>query len=65
MVNCTGAGDCLLATVAALTLHGIDMEEAVQIGMKAASVTIQSDKSVSKELNEDWLSEQLLLLSNK
>ena len=52
MVNCTGAGDCLLATVAALRLQGsretLGMETCVRIGMRAASMTIQSDLAVSK-----------------
>ena len=56
MVNCTGAGDCLLATVAALRLQGmVDMEKAVGIGMKAASLTIQSEMAVSTQLDREWL----------
>jgi sugar/nucleoside kinase (ribokinase family) len=63
MVNCTGAGDCLLATVAALRLQGsretLGMETCVRIGMRAASMTIQSDLAVSVDLNEEWLLKQL------
>ena len=58
MENCTGAGDCLLATMAAVYVESGDsfnMENAVQIGMDAARLTIQSTKPVSELLTKEWL----------
>ena len=59
MVNCTGAGDCLLATVAAASMRGVDMENAVRIGMSAASLTILDEVAVSPLLTRDWLESEL------
>jgi sugar/nucleoside kinase (ribokinase family) len=55
MVSCTGAGDCLLATVAAASMRGVDMVDAVRIGMFAASLTILDNVAVSPLLTRDWL----------
>ena len=53
MVNCTGAGDTLVGG----TLHGLSMGkdtyESVKIGMKAASMSIESEAPVSPLIRYD------------
>jgi len=62
MENCTGAGDCQLATMAAVRHqwgHSITMSNAVSIGMAAASLTIQSPRPVSTKLDRAWLQQKV------
>ncbi len=58
MVNCTGAGDCLVGTAAACVLlfPDLHLHRAVELGMHAAKLTIASADAVSKELSTEWIS---------
>jgi pfkB family carbohydrate kinase len=42
LVDCTGAGDCLAAGLAHALAAGATLEEAVQLGMRCARVSIES-----------------------
>ena len=53
MENATGAGDSFLAGYLALTLQNKSIDEKVSFAIGCAVKTVQSEATVSKELNED------------
>jgi pseudouridine kinase len=61
IVDFTGAGDALTASVIFALLHGIPIEEAVRLGVAAAALTLRSRETVSPELSLERLYEQLVI----
>ena len=58
MVNCTGAGDTLVAGTVAALCQGRDMGTALQYGMGAARATIRSASAVAPDLSPtSWQAE--------
>jgi len=51
IVSTTGAGDSFAAGFIAATVRGAPMDEAVALGLKAASLTLQSEKAISPLLH--------------
>ena len=47
VVDCTGAGDTLVAGAVGASLRGLPMLECVRAGMRAATRTLQSESSVA------------------
>lgn len=58
----TGAGDSLVAGVIYGLNHGFDLKTACQYGMTCSYLTLQSEQTVSEELNEKKLHETYQLL---
>lgn len=52
VANTTGAGDSFLAAVIWAYLKGFDIEDSAKAGLSAASITIGSDMTVSKDITE-------------
>jgi pseudouridine kinase len=59
IVDPTGAGDALAATVIYGLTNNIPLAEAVQLGQIAATVTLQSPETVAPELTLEYLYAQL------
>ena len=55
IVDSTGAGDALTAAVIFGMLQGIDIGESVQLGLRAAALTLRSPETVVPELSLDRL----------
>ncbi len=56
----TGAGDALLATVIFALMNEIPTDEAVRLGVTAASLTLRSQDSVVADLSLEMLYDQLI-----
>lgn len=52
IVDTTGAGDSVTAALAVGVSAGMDFEESVRLGMKAAAITMASTRAVAPELAE-------------
>ena len=61
IVDATGASDALTATVIYALLHGIPTDEAVRLGVSAASLTLASSDTVRQDLSLESLYAQLVL----
>jgi pseudouridine kinase len=61
VIDATGAGDALTAGVIFGLLNGISIDEAVRLGVSAATLTIQSSESVLPELTQELLYDQLII----
>ncbi len=61
VVDLTGAGDALTASVVFGLLHGLPVAEAVRLGTFAAALTLQSRETVSPTLSLDRLYDQLVI----
>jgi pseudouridine kinase len=59
IVDPTGAGDALAATVIYGLTHNIPLAESVQLGQIAATVTLKSPETVAPDLSLDYLYAQL------
>jgi pseudouridine kinase len=59
VVDPTGAGDALAATVIYGLTHNIPLAESVQLGQIAATVTLKSPETVTPDLSLDYLYAQL------
>ncbi|HEX6292450.1 MAG TPA: carbohydrate kinase family protein [Herpetosiphonaceae bacterium] len=59
IVDPTGAGDALAATVIYGLTHHIPLAESVQLGQIAATVTLKSPETVAPEISLDYLYAQL------
>ncbi|MBV9792189.1 MAG: carbohydrate kinase family protein [Chloroflexi bacterium] len=59
IVDPTGAGDALAATVIYGLTHNIPLAESVQLGQIAATVTLKSPETVTPDLSLDYLYAQL------
>jgi pseudouridine kinase len=55
----TGAGDALTATVIFALLNGIPLDEAVRLGLSAAALTLRTRGTVSPDLSLELLYDQL------
>jgi pseudouridine kinase len=55
----TGAGDALTAAVMFALLNGIPTDEAVRLGLAAASVTLRRPGTVAADLSLELLYDQL------
>ncbi len=61
VVDPTGAGDALTAAVAYGLLEGVSPEEAVRLGMAAATQTITCRETVCSDLNAEVLYDRLVM----
>lgn len=61
LVDTTGAGDALFAGVIYGLLNNLSLDEAMRLGVTAASLTLHSRDSVVPDLNPDLLYEHLIL----
>jgi pseudouridine kinase len=61
VVDPTGAGDALTATVVYALLNQIPVDEAVRLGVSAATLTIHSDETVRQDLTLESLYAQLVI----
>jgi pseudouridine kinase len=61
IVDTTGAGDALTAAVIFGLMNGCSIDEAMRLGVTAASLTIQSRESVVPDLTPDLLYEHLIV----
>lgn len=61
IVDTTGAGDALTAAVIFGLLNDFSIDEAMRLGVTAASLTIQTRESVIPELTPDLLYEHLIV----
>ena len=55
IVDTTGAGDSLTATLIFGMLQGIDIDESLQLGLRAAALTLHSPETVVPDLSLDRL----------
>jgi len=60
IVDPTGAADALTATVIYGLVNGISLDEAVWLGVSAATLTLQSEETVRCDLSLDLLYQQLV-----
>jgi pseudouridine kinase len=60
IVDPTGAGDALLATVVFGLLNDIPLDEAVRLGVTAAALTLRTRDSVVPDLSLERLYDQLV-----
>jgi pseudouridine kinase len=61
IVDPTGAGDALTATVVYALLHDIPIDEAVRLGVSAATLTLGSPDTVRQDLTLEILYAQLVI----
>ena len=61
IVDPTGAGDALSATVVYALLNDIPLDDAIRLGVTAASLTLQHPGAVFPELSLDKLYERLVI----
>ncbi len=61
VVDATGAGDALTAGVIFGLLNNIPLDEAVRLGVSAATLTLHSPESVVPELSQEMLYDQLMI----
>ena len=57
----TGAGDALTATAIFALLNGISIDEAIRLGVSAASITLQHSGAVRPDLSLELLYEHLVI----
>jgi pseudouridine kinase len=60
IVDPTGAGDALTATVLFALLNKIPLDEAVRLGISAASLTLRSKHTVIPDLTLERLYEEMM-----
>jgi pseudouridine kinase len=61
IIDPTGAGDALTATVVYALLNDIPVDEAVRLGVSAATLTLESDETVRQDLTLESLYAQLVI----
>jgi pseudouridine kinase len=61
VVDPTGAGDALTAAVVYALLNDIPVDEAVRLGVSAATLTIESADTVRQDLSLESLYAQLVI----
>ena len=61
VVDSTGAGDAFSSAVIFGLLNNVDLDEAMRLGMTAASLTLQSRETVLPELSQDLLYDKLVV----
>jgi pseudouridine kinase len=60
-VDTTGAGDALTAGVVFGLIHNMPLDDAMRLGVTAASVTLRSEASVAPTLSPDMLYDSLVV----
>ncbi len=61
VVDSTGAGDALTGAVIFGLLNDVPLDEAMRLGVTAASLTLQSQETVVPELNQEMLYDELVI----
>jgi pseudouridine kinase len=61
IVDPTGAGDAMTAGVIFALLNGVPLDDAVRLGVSAATLTLRSAGAVSPDLSQERLYEQLVI----
>ncbi|HVU10644.1 MAG TPA: PfkB family carbohydrate kinase [Phototrophicaceae bacterium] len=61
VVDATGAGDAFSAAVIFGLLNGVQIDEAMRLGMTAAALTLQSTETVLPELSQELLYDKLVV----
>ncbi|MCC7450208.1 MAG: carbohydrate kinase family protein [Anaerolineae bacterium] len=61
VIDATGAGDALTAAVIFGLLNEVPLDEAMRLGVTAASLTLRSRHSVVPELNQELLYDELVI----
>lgn len=61
VVDATGAGDAFSSAVIFGLLNNVDLDEAMRLGMTAASLTLQSRETVLPELSQELLYDKLVV----
>jgi pseudouridine kinase len=61
VVDPTGAGDALSAAVIFALLHDIPLDDAVRLGVSAASLTLRHPGAVVPDLSQEMLYDQLVI----
>ena len=61
VVDFTGAGDALTATVIFGLLNGIPLDESVRLSVSAASLTLRSRETVRSDLSVELLYDELII----
>ena len=61
VVDPTGAGNALTATVIYALLNDIPLDEAVRLGVSAATLTLDSHETVRSDLSLESLYAQLII----
>jgi pseudouridine kinase len=61
VVDPTGAGDALTAAVVYALLNDIPIDEAVRLGVSAATLTLESAETVRQDLSLESLYAQLVI----
>jgi pseudouridine kinase len=61
VVDSTGAGDALTGAVIFGLLNEVPLDEAMRLGVTAASLTLQSQETVVPELNQELLYDELVI----
>ncbi len=61
IIDPTGAGDALTATVIYSLLNGITLDDAVRLGVTAASLTLRHRGTVVQDLSLEMLYDQLVI----
>jgi pseudouridine kinase len=61
VVDATGAGDALTAGVIFGLLNSVPLDEALRLGVSAATLTLRSRESVVPELNQELLYDELVI----
>ncbi len=61
MIDQTGAGDALTATIVFGLLNNISIDEAVRLGATAAAITLSCNDTVCNDLNLEMLYDQLAI----
>ena len=61
VVDTTGAGDALTAGVIFGLLNGVPLDEAMRLGVSAATLTLRSRESVVPELSQELLYDELVI----
>jgi pseudouridine kinase len=61
IVDTTGAGDALTAGVIFGLLNGVPLDEALRLGVSAATLTLRSRESVVPELSQELLYDELVI----
>lgn len=60
-VDPTGAGDAFMGAVIFGLLNGVEVDEAMRLGMTAASLTLQSRETVLPQLSQELLYDKLVV----
>lgn len=61
VLDATGAGDALTATIIFGLLEGIPLDESVRLGVTAASLTLRSRETVRPDLSQELLYDELVI----